>query len=115
MVRAKGFIWLASRNNIACLISQAGPSITFQGAGEWIASYPKVEQKQILKEEPKLLTRWDDTYGDRITELVLIGIDMNHGDIERSLDHCLLTDEDLLQDWSLFNDPLPVFTEAAIN
>jgi len=115
VVRAKGFIWLASRNNIACLISQAGPSITFQGAGEWIASYSKEEQEQILKEEPELLTRWDETYGDRITELVLIGIKMNQEDIRRSLDQCLLTDEELLQDWTLFKDPLPVFTEAIIN
>ena len=115
VVRAKGFIWLASRNNIACLISQAGPSITFQGAGEWIASYSKEEQEQILKEEPELLTRWDETYGDRITKLVLIGIKMNQEDIRRSLDQCLLTDEELLQDWTLFKDPLPVFTEAIIN
>ncbi|MFF2445853.1 GTP-binding protein [Neobacillus sp. NPDC058068] len=115
VVRAKGFIWLASRNNIACLLSQAGPSITFQGAGEWIASYSKEEQEEILKEEPELLARWDNIYGDRITELVLIGIEMNQKEMECSLDQCLLTDDELSQDWSLFNDPLPVFTEAAIN
>lgn len=115
VVRAKGFVWLATRNNMASLLSQAGPSITIQGAGEWIASYPKEEQEQILKDEPELLTRWDDTYGDRITELVLIGIDMNQTGIEHTLDQCLLTDEELLQNWSTFNDPLPVFTEAVIN
>lgn len=115
VVRAKGFIWLASRNNIACLLSQAGPSITFQGAGEWIASYSKEEQEEILKEEPELLARWDHTYGDRLTELVLIGIEMKQKEIERSLDQCLLTDDELSQDWSLLNDPLPLFTEVAIN
>ncbi|MFJ7726234.1 GTP-binding protein [Neobacillus sp. NPDC097160] len=115
VVRAKGFVWLASRNNMAALLSQAGPSITIQGAGEWIASYPKEEQEQILKDEPELLTRWDDAYGDRITELVLIGIDMNQKGIVHSLDQCLLTNEELVQDWSKFQDPLPMFTEAAIN
>ena len=39
VVRAKGFFWLASRNNMTGLLSQAGPSIIFQGAGEWIAAY----------------------------------------------------------------------------
>ncbi len=85
VVRAKGFVWLASRNNMACLISQAGPSISIQEAGEWIASYPREEQEQILKEEPELLERWDDQYGDRMTELVMIGMKMNQKEIEEIL------------------------------
>jgi G3E family GTPase len=112
VVRAKGFFWLASRNNIAGLLSQAGPSITIQGAGEWIAAYPEQEKKQALKEEPELLERWDDTYGDRMTELVFIGIDMNQTEIEQSLDTCLLTDEELKKDWSLFKDTIPPFVVA---
>ncbi|UQD50990.1 GTP-binding protein [Bacillus methanolicus] len=112
VVRAKGFFWLASRNNIAGLLSQAGPSITIQGAGEWIAAYPEQEKKQTLKEDPELLERWDDTYGDRMTELVFIGIDMNQTEIEQSLDTCLLTDEELKKDWSLFKDTIPPFVIA---
>ncbi len=33
IVRAKGFFWLASRNNMCGLLSQAGPSIMIQGLG----------------------------------------------------------------------------------
>ena len=109
VVRAKGFIWLASRNKTVALLSQAGPSITFQGAGEWIAAYPKEEQQEIFQEDPELLDRWDEVYGDRLTELVMIGIDMNQEEIEKTLDDCLLTEEELTIEWSTFKDPLPPF------
>ncbi|WP_245645023.1 GTP-binding protein [Peribacillus loiseleuriae] len=109
IVRAKGFIWLATRNDMSGLLSQAGPSLAIQGAGNWIAAYPEAERKQLLAEEPDLLNRWDDTYGDRITELVMIGISMDQKQIEQTLDACLLTEEEMVQDWTKFIDPLPSF------
>ncbi|KRF60321.1 cobalamin biosynthesis protein CobW [Bacillus sp. Soil768D1] len=111
VVRAKGFLWLASRNDTAGLLSQAGPSLMIQGAGKWIAAYPKDEQQQILQDEPELLKSWDELYGDRMTELVMIGIQMKQQEIENELDQCLLTEIELQQDWSLYEDPLPAFTE----
>lgn len=110
VVRAKGFFWLASRNHMMGLLSQAGSSITIQGAGEWIAALPEAEQQQIIAEEPEVLKNWDKQYGDRITELVFIGVKMNQHEIERSLDTCLLTDEEMRQEWDNFVDPIPPFT-----
>lgn len=110
VVRAKGFFWLASRNHMMGLLSQAGSSITIQGAGEWIAALPEAEQQQILIEEPEILKNWDKQYGDRITELVFIGIEMDQSTIEKSLDVCLLTDEEMEQEWDNFVDPIPPFT-----
>lgn len=111
VVRAKGFLWLASRNDTAGLLSQAGPSLTLQATGKWIAAYPEEEQRQILKEAPELLERWDAVYGDRMTKLVMIGIQMNQQEIETELDQCLLTETELQQDWSKYEDQLPAFTE----
>ncbi|MGG3519874.1 GTP-binding protein [Bacillus pseudomycoides] len=110
VVRAKGFFWLASRNHMMGLLSQAGSSIIIQGAGEWIAALPEAEQQQILREEPEVLKNWDDQYGDRITELVFIGVEMNQYEIERSLDTCLLTGEEMNQEWDDFVDPISPFT-----
>lgn len=110
VVRAKGFFWLPTRNDMTGLLSQAGPSIMLQGAGEWLAAYPEQERNQILKEEPELLDNWDEEFGDRMTELVLIGIDMNREEVEASLDQCLLTAEEMKMDWGAFLDPLPAFT-----
>lgn len=110
IVRAKGFFWLASRNNMAGLLSQAGTSIMIQGAGEWVATYTAEEREQTLKEEPELRAKWDEQFGDRINELVFIGIDMNTAEIIETLDHCLLTNEEMHQNWATLKDPLPKFT-----
>ncbi|MEC2077916.1 GTP-binding protein [Metabacillus fastidiosus] len=113
VVRAKGFFWLASRNNIAGLLSQAGTSIMLQGAGEWIAAYPEQEKQEILKEEPELLAKWDENFGDRQNELVFIGIEMDEQEIIKSLDNCLLTDIEMKEQWNQFTDTLPPFTVAS--
>ncbi|AGT33205.1 hypothetical protein M493_14840 [Geobacillus genomosp. 3] len=107
VVRAKGFVWLAPWNDWGILLSQAGTSISIQAAGRWMASYPEEDIQQLLQEEETWGEKWDDTYGDRLTELVLIGIDMNADDIERSLDECLLTDEEMKEDWTRFPNPFP--------
>jgi G3E family GTPase len=114
VVRAKGFFWLATRNDMTGLLSQAGPSIIIQGAGEWLAAYPEQERAQILMEEPELLVKWDLEFGDRMTELVFIGVDMNRKEIEVSLEKCLLSDKEMTLDWNGFNDPLPAFTVSTL-
>ncbi|MBO0586807.1 GTP-binding protein [Sporosarcina sp. E16_8] len=112
IVRSKGFFWLATRPEMAGLLSQAGSSIIFQGAGQWIAALPKAQQKLVFADDPELLKRWDDKHGDRQTELVFIGLDMDREEIEEDLDGCLLTDEEMAIDWSGFADPLPKFVAA---
>lgn len=113
IVRSKGFFWLATRPDMAGLLSQAGASITFQGAGQWIAALPKRQQQQILEEDPELLRRWDEQHGDRQTELVFIGLDMEREEIEMQLDRCLLTEQEMTMDWSAFEDELPKFVPAS--
>ncbi|WP_088013948.1 GTP-binding protein [Gottfriedia acidiceleris] len=112
IVRAKGFFWLATRNDFVGMLSQAGSTITIQGAGEWIATLPKSEQDELRREDPLLDKKWDDNFGDRMTELVLIGIDMKQIEIEGSLDKCLLTEEEMESNWNEFNDPMPAFVQA---
>ncbi|MHA7137908.1 GTP-binding protein [Rossellomorea arthrocnemi] len=110
IVRAKGFFWLPTRNDMTGLLSQAGPSIIIQGAGEWVAAYPENERKEILAEEVELAERWDPVYGDRMNEIVFIGLEMNRKEIEQSLDSCLLTEIEMREDWTEINDPIPAFT-----
>jgi G3E family GTPase len=112
IVRSKGFFWLATRPDMAGLISQAGSSIIFQGAGLWVAALPKAQQKLVFADDPELLARWDGKHGDRQTELVFIGLEMDREEIEEDLDDCLLTDEEMAMDWSGFVDPLPQFVAA---
>ncbi|WP_139492022.1 GTP-binding protein [Brevibacillus dissolubilis] len=107
VVRAKGFVWLATRHDVAITLSQAGPSIEIGAAGYWTAALPQEELEAILAEESEWAAEWDATYGDRINELVFIGIGLHREQITSDLDGCLLTPEEMTQDWSRLPDPLP--------
>ncbi|MBD8015519.1 GTP-binding protein [Planococcus wigleyi] len=85
-IRAKGFLWISTRSEDAVLLSQSGPSLSIERAGSW-----------------------DEEYGVKMTELVLIGIRMDQQAITDSLTACLLTEEEMKQDWMSFFDPLPAF------
>ncbi|MEK3777821.1 GTP-binding protein [Paenibacillus sp. FSL K6-4396] len=112
VVRAKGLVWLAAQGDVAASLSQAGPSIQFGPAGHWVAALPETDKEEILRNEPDVLEKWDAQWGDRQTELVMIGIDMERASIEDELDQCLLSDEEMLADWGHFDNPLPWPVEA---
>ncbi|MEK5494232.1 GTP-binding protein [Paenibacillus sp. FSL R7-0297] len=107
VVRAKGLVWLAARGDLAATISQAGPSIQFGPAGYWLATMPEDQQLEVLASEPDVKAKWDDQWGDRLNEIVFIGVSMNRADIEARLDRCLLSAEEMQLDWNEFNNPLP--------
>lgn len=107
VVRVKGIAWLAVREDVAASVSQAGPSIQFGPVGYWIAALTEQEQQELLRSESHVRRKWDNVWGDRMTELVMIGIGMVQEQIERELDECLLTDREMQLDWSMFNNPLP--------
>ncbi|MBM7541954.1 GTP-binding protein [Amphibacillus cookii] len=106
IIRAKGFFWLATRNDIAGMLSQAGSMLTLEGAGNWIASYSPGEQAKLKDQEPGLFERWDQQVGDRMTELVFIGVKINKSEIIMSLNHCLMTKDEMSGSLSLLPDPL---------
>ncbi|PZD95105.1 GTP-binding protein [Paenibacillus sambharensis] len=107
IVRAKGIVWLATRNLTAQSISQAGPSIQFGPAGYWVSALPEEERRQLLLEEPEIMETWHPVYGDRMNRIVFIGMDINRQELEAALDRCLLNDEELGKDWKSFADELP--------
>ncbi|MFC5406121.1 GTP-binding protein [Cohnella soli] len=107
IVRAKGIMWVASRNDIGQSISQAGPSVQFGPSGYWIATLPPEERDFYFREDPDLNKTWSPEYGDRINKVVFIGIDMNRDQLIASLDDCLLTESEMKQDWTRFKDKLP--------
>ncbi|MFD0669908.1 GTP-binding protein [Cohnella sp. GCM10027633] len=107
IVRAKGIMWVASRNDVGQRISQAGPSVQFGPAGYWVATLPPEERESYLEEDPELRKSWSPDHGDRINKVVYIGIGMDRERLVASLDDCLLTDAEMQQDWGGFKDELP--------
>lgn len=111
IVRAKGTVWLATRPEYAQSMSQAGPSIQFGPSGYWIAALPEEERNAVLKDEPEVSRHWHPDYGDRTNKIVFIGIDMKREELISSLDTCLLTADEMLQDWRTFLDEFPNIPE----
>jgi len=107
IVRAKGIVWLATRHDMAQSLSQAGPSVQFGPAGLWLAALPAAEREAVLQEDPDAGADWDEEAGDRMTRIVLIGIDMERAELEGELDRCLLTDAEMRLDWRQLSDPFP--------
>lgn len=107
IVRSKGYLWLATRSNMAASLGQAGPSIQFGPAGYWLAALPEQERQAYFHESPELLKNWDPTWGDRVNELVIIGIKLDREAIAEKLDQCLLTDREMDTDWNKLRDPFP--------
>ena len=110
VLRSKGLMWIASRNDWAYDWSQAGCSIRMNPAGFWWAAAPKdawPEDEEAIAEIESKLT---GVHGDRHQELVFIGHGMDQARIIETLDQCLLTDLEFAQGeeaWAKFDDPFP--------
>ncbi|MEX3428985.1 GTP-binding protein [Staphylococcus warneri] len=105
IVRAKGIVWLAQYNQVACLLSQAGSSCSIHPVTYWVASMSRTQQESILEERPDVAKEWDIEYGDRHTQFVIIGTDIEKEEIVKSLDQCLLDSREIDADWSQFSEP----------
>ncbi|WP_017925088.1 zinc metallochaperone GTPase ZigA [Thioalkalivibrio sp. HL-Eb18] len=116
VIRSKGWFWLASRPDWAGTLSQAGGALTHHAAGFWWAAVPP--EKRPTDEDwwdTAIAPVWDERFGDRRQEIVLIGINMDADAMRQRLDACLLTDDEMAagpQQWQHFEDPFPVWSLA---
>jgi G3E family GTPase len=110
VLRSKGLLWIASRNDWAYDWSQAGCSIRMNPAGYWWAAAPMEEWPEDEESREEIRCKFKGEHGDRHQELVFIGQGLEQSRIESILDRCLLTklEYDLgPRVWGLFDDPLP--------
>ncbi|WP_129114079.1 GTP-binding protein [Halegenticoccus tardaugens] len=104
VVRSKGTCWIAGREQ-QVLLGQAGPSVRVEAAGPWIASLPELDRE--LYRSNRRTVEWDDEWGDRRTELVVIGREMDEDALVAALDDCLLSDDEMDADWGDFENRFP--------
>jgi len=95
LIRAKGWLHVAGRPDHAMELSLAGQEAQVTVAGRWIASLPESRQERYRERRDP---NWTEEYGDRETQLVLIGRKMDVEEIEQRLDECLLGSEELDSD-----------------
>ena len=119
VIRSKGMFWLASRPDQALIWGQAGGSLKTDSAGVWWSSMtfedriryaPFVENQELIESD------WDKLFGDRKTEIVFIGQDMDEAKIRRSLDLCLSSEQEInSKKWmNGYDDNWPVERTSAI-
>lgn len=112
ILRSKGMFWIASRPKVAINWSQVGGSMKIDKAGVFWASMPLekcLEYPAFANNIPEINKRWDKEFGDRINEIVFIGIEMNKRKLVRELKKCLCTDSEIASMWVgvQFLDPFP--------
>ncbi|THE66765.1 GTP-binding protein [Salinadaptatus halalkaliphilus] len=127
VVRSKGHFWIAggeaerseasdrasggtaSREDEALTVNVAGQSIRIAPGGTWIDALPADEREAQLEANPELEEGWHERWGDRSVGLVVIGVEMDHETLRGDLEDCLLTDDELDEDWSSYEDRFPTF------
>jgi G3E family GTPase len=99
LLRSKGFVWLATRNDMMGEWSQAGLVLTMSSGGPWFASLPEEDwpEEKVIRDE--IMKDYDENTGDRRQELVFIGQVTNEEAeaLIKLLDGCLVTDHEWTQ------------------
>ncbi|TWU70500.1 hypothetical protein ED733_000183 [Metarhizium rileyi] len=102
LFRSKGEFFLATRPHRAGDWSQAGAMLTLTGGRPWFCTLPAEEYTTGDREVDALVQhdiKKGGEWGDRRQELVFIGERLDHASLERLLDECLLTDEEM-KEWA---------------
>jgi G3E family GTPase len=117
ILRSKGTIWLSNRHDICGNWSQAGGVFALDPAGYWLAATPEDEWDLDEASLANLKEDWQEPWGDRCQQLVIIGRHLDRATIESRLNACLLTEKELAQGprgWLRFADPFPAWEETSI-
>jgi G3E family GTPase len=113
VLRAKGYVWLASRPEWAIAYSRSGNIANVEPAGYWWAATERARWPD--KNDPEhalILENWEEPYGDHVNEIVFIGQHLDRPAIESILKACELTaaEKSLPQShWNSVEDPFPVW------
>ena len=116
LIRSKGYFWLASRPEFAGQWNQAGGTAHYGFAGMFWKAVPK---ENWPSEEEYLITiqeHWVEPFGDMRQELVFIGQGLDQDGITQTLNHCLLSEEEVLKGktyWTTLDDPFPAWGQKS--
>lgn len=89
IIRCKGMCYFSEEYDMCYLFEQTGRQFNLRKAGEWFATMPEEELKQLMAEDAQLRADWDEQYGDRMQKLVFIGQHLDKEALTKALDFCL--------------------------
>ena len=93
LLRMKGIAWLATKHWQQAQAALAGTQFTLSPGPPWWASMPREEWPEGLADDIKPL--WHDHHGDRQTEVVCIGQELQHAEATAALEACLMSDDEM--------------------
>ena len=88
VIRSKGLVWVAGRDDLALRYSGTGSVRRVVGREPWVGAMSERRQESQRRMRPDL--PWDDEVGDRRTELVFIGREMDTDCLRQKLVACEL-------------------------
>ena len=99
LLRSKGFLWIATSNNIIGGWQQAGNILRIGAEGPWMCDirdmWEGTVSEELIRADLKQENGDEYPYGDRRQELVFIGIKLQHAAMQQVLDECLLNDDEM--------------------
>lgn len=110
VVRSKGRYWIASRPDFCATWSQAGAVTRTELAGMWWVATPSEYWPEDADSFQHIKSRWQEPYGDRQQELVIIGMQMDKAALSAQFDACLMTEAEIalgMEAWRTLPDPFP--------
>ena len=92
-------MWIASSNGIMGGWQQAGNILRIEGEGMWMtdmrAAWEGTQSEELVRKDMQDENGKELPHGDRRQELVFIGTGLRHEAIQKTLDQCLLNDEEM--------------------
>jgi len=99
LLRSKGFFWIATSNELMGAWQGAGNVLRMKAENEWMCNLQEVWEggptEDIVRGHMQNEKGEEYEYKDRRQEIVFIGHRMNKDVIQKILDECLLTEEEM--------------------
>lgn len=116
LLRAKGYVWLASRPDWVLAYSRAGQMATHEPMGRWWAAAPRERWPAPgTPERAGIEQNWQEPHGDRMNEMVFIGRDLDRAAIEQAWKGMHLSFTETRKGrthWAALPDPFPDWSPA---
>jgi len=120
IMRSKGYAWIGHWPDALQDWSTAGAQFECSEGGTWLSCVPREHWPMEMKTPEQIaevMKDFEEPYGDKRQEIVIIGAKMNHEQVAEILDNTLLTDEELAKGpdgWKKLDKGIFVHTEEEV-
>ncbi len=89
LIRSKGYIWFSDADADVQLFEQAGRNSSVMEVSYWIDALVDEQKNAYLEQNPDVKENWDEEFGDRENQIVIIGKGYDKEAIQVELEKCL--------------------------